>query len=137
MTLQLTKALAGFNLAEEVELDCGIFDVVIRQAAVHNEAFRAAITQKTIEGKKRSLTAQKGSITGTYEQDVELFIDHVLISWGKRPLVDDNGNTVPFVPANLRELFTGSRAGRVLFAKIQAAAVDDQMFAVTDADLGN
>ena len=137
MALNIGNALAGFDLAEQVELDCGTFDLLIQQAAVHNESFRAAVAQKALAGKKKSLVVQKGTLTGSFEQDVELFAEHVVVGWGERPLKDDEGNEVPFNKSNLVELFTSSRAGRVLFGKVQAAAVDDQLFAITEDDLGN
>ena len=51
--------------------------------------------------------------------------------------MDDDGVEVPFNKANVIELFSSSREGRVLFGKVQAAAVDDQLFVMTDEDLGN
>jgi len=137
MSLNISKALSGFDLAEYVELDCGTFDVKIQQAAIHNEKFRAAVAAKSLAGKKKSLVVQKGTVTGSFEQDIELFIDHVIVGWGMRPLRDNDGSEVEFNADNLREIFTGSREGRVLFGKIQAAAVDDTVFAITQEDEGN
>lgn len=137
MALKLSNALAGFDLAEQVELDCGTFDLLIQQAAVHNEAFRSAIAQKALAGKKKSLVVQKGTLTGSFEQDVALFAEHVVLGWGARPLIDDDGEPVPFSKENIIEIFTSSREGRVLFGKVQAAAVDDQVFAIREEDLGN
>ena len=136
MTLKLSKALAGFDLAEFVELDCGTFDLKIQQAAIHNEEFRAAIAKKALNAKKKSLVIQKGTLTGSLEEDMALFIEHVMKGWGERPLKDDADKVVEFTPENLRELFS-SRQGKILFGKIQAAAVDDQLFAISEDDIKN
>ncbi|AAT69478.1 gp80 [Alphaproteobacteria phage PhiJL001] len=137
MALKLTNALSGYDLAEYVNLDCGAFDLKIQQAAIHNEKFRAAIAKKALIAKKKSLIPDQGSMTGSFEQDVELFIDNVILGWGTRPLIDDDGEPVAFNRENLVEIFTGSREGRILFGKIQSAAVDDTVFAIKEEDLGN
>lgn len=137
MTLKLSNALSGFDLAEFVELDCGSFDLKIQQAAVHNESFRSAVAKKALAAKKKSLVVQKGTLTGSLEQDVALFADHVVVGWGARPLMDDDGKEVPFNRDNIIELFTSSREGRVLFGKVQAAAVDDALFAIREEDSKN
>ena len=137
MSLKLSDALSGFDLAEFVELDCGKFDIRIRQAAMHNEEFRSAVAKQALAAKKKSLVVQKGTLTGSLEQDVELFVQHVIDGWGERPLVDDDGEVVEASQENLRYLFTSSREGKVLFGKIQTAAVDDTLFAVTEDDLKN
>lgn len=137
MTLNISKALSGFDLAEAVELDCGSFDILIRQAAIHNEGFRAAVAKRALAAKKRSLVPDQGSLTGSFEEDVELFIENILQDWGTRPLKDDDGKKVDFTPENLRTIFTGSRQGKILFTKIQTAAIDDQLFAIREDDLKN
>ncbi len=137
MALKLTNALSNFDLAEFVDLDCGTFDIKIQQAAIHNEKFRAAIAKRALQAKKTSLVTNGTSLTGSFDQDVELFIEHVLISWGERPLLDDDGKEVPFTADNLREIFTSSREGKILFGKIQTAAVSDEVFAITDEDAKN
>jgi hypothetical protein len=40
-------------------------------------------------------------------------------------------------PENLKEIFTSSQEGRILFDKIKIASMDDAMFAVSDTDTKN
>lgn len=137
MALKLTQALSGFNLAEFVDLNCGTFEIRIVQAAIHNEKFRAAITKRSLAAKKKSLVPDQGTLTGSLEEDVNLFIENVILGWSdEKPLMDDDGNLVESTPENLRELFLGSKEGKVLFGKVQAAAVDDSMFALSEEDEG-
>lgn len=136
MSLKLDNALSNFDTADEIELKCGTFDIVIRQAALHNEKFRAAIAKRALKAKKKSLVVEQGTLTGNFEQDVALFVDVLIVGWGKRPLKDDNKKVVPCNRENLTELFTGSKQGKVLFSRIQVAAVDDELFLVTEEDLG-
>lgn len=136
MTLKISNAMASFDVADLVDLDCGSFDIKIRQAAIHNEDFRAAIARKALQAKKKRLVSDPGSLTGAHEEDVELFIETIFLSWGKRPMLDDDKNPVDFTPENLREIFN-TKQGKVLFGRIQTAAVDDQLFAIKDSDLGN
>jgi hypothetical protein len=44
---------------------------------------------------------------------------------------------VPCTPENLKEIFTSSQEGRILFDKIKIASMDDAMFAVSDTDTKN
>jgi len=137
MALKLSNALADFDLAEYVELDCGSFDIKIKQAAIHNEEFRAAVAKKALSAKKKSLVPDAGTLTGNYEEDVALFVENVLVGWGARPLKDDDGKEIPGTPENFTELFTSTRQGKILFGKIQTSAVDDELFAIKDEDLKN
>lgn len=137
MTLKIGKALSAFNLAETVDLDCGTFEIRIRQAALHNDDFRAAVAARALRAKKKSLVPEKGTMTGSFDEDVELFLDNVIVGWGDKPLKDDDGNTVPYTTEVGREMFTSTRQGKILFSKVQTAATDDQMFVIKDEDLGN
>lgn len=137
MTLNVSNALSGFNLAEMVELDCGTFDIKIRQAAVHNESFRAAVAKKALEGKKKSLVTAKGTLTGSQEQDVELIVEYIIVGWGERPLLDNDGKKVPDTKENFIALFTETHEGRVLFGKVQQACIDDSLFQINEEDEGN
>lgn len=131
------KALAAFETADYADLDCGTFDVRVRQAAVHNEKFRAAVASRTMAAKRKSLVPEKGSMTGSFDQDVELFLDAVIVGWGERPLTDDDGKEVEYSRDFARGLFVGDKRGRALFGKIMQAAVSDQVFALDEADEGN
>jgi hypothetical protein len=138
MTLNVTKALEAFNLADYVDIDCGSFEIRIAQAAVHNEAFRAAVASRSMRAKRRSVVPEKGSLTGSFEEDVELFLDVVIQGWGEtKPLKDDDGKAVKYTKDVGRELFTSSKQGRVLFGKIMRAAVDDETFSVSEEDRKN
>jgi hypothetical protein len=138
MALKISKALSGFDMAEFVDLNCGDFEIRIVQAAIHNEKFRAAITKRSLAAKKKSLVPDQGTMTGSLEEDVNLFIENVILGWSDdKPLIDDDGKEVPATPDNLRELFLGSREGKVLFGKVQAAAVDDSLFLISEEDKGN
>lgn len=137
MTLKISNALSSFDLAEYAQLDCGAFDLTIRQAAVHNDSFRAAIAEKALAAKKKSLAINRGTLTGSFEQDVSLFVEFIIVGWGDRPLMDDDGNPVEFTKENITEIFTSTRQGRVLFGKVQAAAVDDKTFLITEEDAKN
>ena len=133
MELKLENALAAFNTADECDLDCGVFDIRIRPAATHNPLFRAAIAKRGLSAKKRKLTPDRGTVTGNFEEDVELFIEAVIMGWGARPLKDDDGNTVEYSADVARAMFlTGP--GRKLFDKIIRAAVDDDVFEITEED---
>lgn len=137
MTLNVSDALASFELADIVELNCGKFDVAIAQAAVHNEQFRAAVAKRTMQTRRKSLVPEQGSLTGSFENDVELFCELIIKGWGKRPLMDNDGKKVVWSQAIGYELFTASKEGKVLFGKIMQAAVSDEMFIVTEEDRGN
>lgn len=137
MALNISKALAPFELADQVSLDCGTFDIMICQAATHNEDFRAAVAKRSMFAKRRSLVPEKGSLTGSFDQDVELFCDLIIKGWGERPLRDDDGAVVPWTKANGIELFTAEKEGKVLFSKVLTAAVDDEMFTIREEDKGN
>ncbi len=125
----------GLDMADQVELDCGEFDIIIRQAAVHNEAFRASIVKHTLVAKKKSLVVKEGTTTGSYEEDVKLFFNHVMVGWGERPFAI-NGVAMPWTEENLLRMFT-TKKGKVLFSKIQLAATDEKLFVIKDDDLGN
>jgi hypothetical protein len=137
MGLQISKALEKFNLADYVDLNCGDFDVKIKAAAMHNEGFRAAVAKRAVVAKKKSLAVDKDTITGNFEEDVKLFIEEIIVGWGDRPLMDDNGKEVEANAENLFELFTSTKQGRILFSKIHIASVDDELFKVTEEDLKN
>ncbi len=138
MALNISNALAGFDLAEFVDLDCGSFEIRIKQAAIHNDQFRAAITKRSLAAKKKSLVPDQGTMTGSLEEDVNLFIENVVVGWSdEKPLKDNEGKVVKATPDNLRELFLGSREGKILFGKVQTAAVDDSLFAMDEADVKN
>lgn len=125
----------GLDLADQVELDCGEFDIVIRQAAVHNEAFRASIVKHTLVAKKKSLVTKEGTTTGSYEEDVKLFFNHVMVGWGERPFTV-NGAVMPWQEDLVVRMFM-TKKGKVLFSKIQLAATDEKLFQIKDEDLGN
>jgi len=127
--------LTGFDMADTAELDCGEFDIVIRQAAIHNETFRASVVKHTMAAKKKSLVVKEGTTTGSYEQDVNLFIEHVLVGWGERPF-KVRGVAMPWTSENLQMMFS-TRKGKVLFSKIQLAAVEEKLFVIREEDLGN
>ena len=132
------NVLGAYDLAEEMELDCGVFDLVIRQAAMHNERFKAAVTRRALQRKRKSLVVEEGTITGGFEDDVEVYIETILVRWGTRPLRDKNGEEVLFNADNLRALFKrqGHR-GRVLFGKIVESASTESAFKIEEKDLGN
>lgn len=137
MTLKLKKALSKFDLAEYIHMDCGSFDICLRQAALHNEEWRAKIAQKALDAQKKSLVPQRGTLTGSFDADVELFIECIILGWGDRPMEDDDGEEIEASPENLREIFHSGREGKILFSKIQMAAVDDQLFVLTEAERKN
>lgn len=138
MTLNISKALEAFTLADFADIDCGSFEIRITQAAVHNEGFRAAVAARSLRAKRRSVVPEKGSLTGSFEEDVELFLDVVIQGWGeKKPLRDDEGALVAYTKDVGRQLFTGSKQGRVLFGKIMRAAVEDETFSVGEEDRKN
>ena len=137
MTLNVGNALKPFRLAEFSDLDCGDFDIRIRQAAIHSETFRAAVAKYSLVSRRKKITPAQGSTTGSFEQDVELFLEAVIIGWGKRHLVDDDKNVVDYTVDVGRELFTSTPEGKVLFGKVMQNAVSDEVFTITEADLGN
>jgi hypothetical protein len=137
MTLNISKALKVFDLAEFADLNCGEFDIRIRQAAVHNEGFRAAVAKRSMAAKRKSLVPDKGSLTGNFEQDVELFCEMIVVGWGKRALTDDDGNEVAWSRDVGYEMFTSTQEGKVLFGKVMQNAVSDEVFAITEADTKN
>lgn len=137
MTLKVSEALAAFELADIVELNCGTFDINITQAAVHNESFRAAVSKRAMAAKRKSLVPDQGTLTGSLEQDVELFCELIVQGWGKRPLKDDDGKVIPWSRDVGYELFTSTKQGKVLFGKVQQAAISDEMFLIGEEDKGN
>lgn len=138
MALKISKAMSTFDMADTIILDCGDFDLRISQAAMHNEQFKAAVAKRTLSAKKKSAVPDQNTMTGSYEEDVILFVQNVIEGWGKKPLIDDDGNEVEATEENLVELFTKTgKNGRYLFGKVQMAAVDDALFALKSTDLGN
>jgi hypothetical protein len=138
MQLNLSNALGGFDLAEEAQLDCGTFDLVVRQAAPHNAAFKAAVAKKNLAVKKKSLAVDKGTLTGSEEADVELFVETVIIGWGDRPLKQDDGSEVAYSPEVMKAIFMDTgRPGKILFAKVMTACTNDEYFVVRDEDIKN
>lgn len=138
MALKISNAMSTFDMAETIILDCGTFDLRIKQAAMHNEQFKAAVAKRSLAARKKSAVPDQNTLTGSYEEDVKLFVDNVIEGWGKKALMDDDGKEVEANPDNLFELFTKTgKNGRYLFGKVQMAAVDDALFAVNDADAGN
>jgi len=129
--------MADFALAQNAHLDCGSFDIVIRQAALHNEEFRAAAATFAVNNKKKSLVSDKKSMTGNFDDDVRLVIEGIIVGWGDRPMLDDDGEVIEANSENLFEIFTSSREGKILFNKIMQAATNEDMFKVTEEDLGN
>lgn len=134
--VDITKAMAAFDLSETAELNCGTFDIVIRQAAAHNTAFKAAVQKKALKAKKKSLAVVQGTVTGSEETDQELLIETVIVGWGERPLCDDAGNPVPFSAEVLMAMFA-TKPGKVLYSKIMEAAMRDDTFSIAQVDVGN
>lgn len=138
MTLNISKALKPFSMADFADIDCGDFEIRIKQAAVHNDDFRAAVAARSMRAKRKSIVPEKGSLTGSFDEDVELFLDAVIEGWGERPLTDDDGKPVKYTRKVGLELFTEQgKEGRVLFSKIMQAAVSDEMFLIGEEDRGN
>ncbi len=137
MTLNIGKALKPFEMAVHADLDCGSFDIRIKQAAVHSEDFRAAVASRTIVSRRKKIVPEKGSMTGSFEDDVELFLDAVVVGWGKRPLTDDEGEVIEYTTGVGRELFTSTKEGKVLFGKVMQNAVSDDVFVITEEDRKN
>lgn len=138
MGLNISNAMSTFDMAETIILDCGSFDLRIKQAAMHNETFKAAVAKRSLAAKKKSAVPDSNTMTGDYEEDVKLFVECIIEGWGKKPLKDDDGKEVKDTPENLVALFTTTgKNGVYLFGKVQIAAVDDALFAVNDADVGN
>ncbi len=139
-SLKLNNALTGFFRADTAIIDCGPFDVEIKQAANHNDSFRAATTARMLGNNNKRAVASGRSASlsaGDYADDVELFIDELFVGWGPRPMKDDSGKDVPTDKETLRSIFMSGKAGKVFFNKLQAAALSDDVFKVTDEDLGN
>ena len=74
-------------------------------------------------------TLSSTTITGSLEEDVNLFCDMLLVDW---TLKDDEGKVVPIAKA--KEVFMGSDEGQTLFFKLLQAALDDQVFRITEDD---
>ena len=134
--LKIAKSMRGFRMAKEVELDCGDFDIVIKQVAFHNPDFKAALTATVMEMRKKTVSREAGTITGTQEGDMLFYINNIVVSWGKRPMRDDDDNIIDCNTENLLEIFS-TEEGKVLFGKIQEAASDDQLFTLREGELGN
>lgn len=147
MALKIGKALSKFDLADEVDLNCGDFDLRCRQAAVHNEDFRAAVTQRAQRVRRKTLVPTQGTLTGSFEEDVALFCEKVILGWGERPLKDDDGKVVKWTKEVGMELFGAVahpdsdpavvRQGKVLFGKVMQGTTSDDLFIVREEDLGN
>jgi tape measure domain-containing protein len=135
MALKLSNALSNFGRYEFVDLDCGEFSIKIKQCASHNAQVKAEISRIALRSKKTSIVSSPTSLTGSEEGDIEFFIKFIIVGWGEKPLKDDDGVEVPCTPENLKEIFTSSQEGRILFDKIKIASMDDAMFAVSDTAL--
>jgi hypothetical protein len=98
---------------------------------------KAEISRIALRSKKTSIVSSPTSLTGSEEGDIEFFIKFIIVGWGEKPLKDDDGVEVPCTPENLKEIFTSSQEGRILFDKIKIASMDDAMFAVSDTDTKN
>lgn len=138
MALNISNAMSTFDMAETILLDCGSFDLRIAQAALHNEQFKAAVARKSLSAKKKSAVPDQNTMTGNFEDDVSLFVENIILGWGNKPLVDDDGKTVKATKENLTSLFMDTgKNGVYLFGKVQVAAIDDALFAVSKEDMGN
>ena len=124
MEISLTNALKPFSRAEEVEVDCGGgWFISVRQAAVHNQGFRAAVLKYKTGDK--SLINNRG-LTGYDDTDYKFFCENMITGW--RGLVDDSKNTVEFTPLIAEEIFKSSNQGKVLFHKLLGISINDSMF---------
>jgi len=138
MQINLTKALSAFTLSKTAVLDCGEFNIRIRQAAIHNEEFKVAVTKRALRAKKHSLVPTPGTMTGNFDEDVSLIVDTVMVGWGDKPLTDDEGKVLEYTPELATVLFTSTDQGKVLFNKVVQAAMADATFAgQKDDGLGN
>lgn len=138
VTLSISNAFEGMCTADEAELDCGNFDIVIGKASMADPEFSAAVARHGIQAKKRKLgKSEPGTFTGSYEGDVRVFCESVFKRWGERPMRDDEGNEVPFTKENLHAICMHPKIGRTFFFKIRDAALVDDTFDIVEDDVKN
>ena len=128
--ISVSAALAAFNFAPEAEFDCGAFKVVLRHISPTNQMIRAEVTKRSSRARRSAVVQDSSTMTGSFDEDVDLFCKCALVSWTMK---DDNDDDVPIEVAPKIFLETGE-AGRALYYKLVALATDDSQFVITQAD---
>ena len=148
MALKLTKALRAYDRVDVATVDCGngwlyqikSFSSVIKNFAREQARIKAAGGVK----KQYTSTASAGMtgvavvdavdnpwLLGSYEADVEFFVENISVGWGDT-LVDDDGNKVHYSKEVALEVFldTGD-VGQQLCRELYAASLDTKLFLKT------
>ena len=124
MDIKLNNALKPFARAEEVEVDCGGgWFISVRQAAIHNQGFRAAVLKYKTNDKR---LVNGSGLTGYDDTDYKFFCENMITGW--RGLKDDEELPVEFTPLIAEEIFKSSSQGKVLFHKLMGIATTDSIF---------
>ena len=160
MALKLKKALQAYDRMDTATVDCGngwlyqikSFASVAKQFAREQARIRAA-------GGMRKTYAATASVSmtgvqkvvqeddnpwllGSYEADLEFFLDNISVGWGDT-LVDDDGEVLEYSKQTAYEVFQQSGpAGEQLYHELLTASLDAKLFLKTansqaEADGGN
>lgn len=148
MALKLTKALQAYDRLDVATVDCGngwlykikSFSSVVKNFAREQARIKAAggIKKTYVATASVDMTGARKTVEipddpwllGSYEADVEFFLDNISVSW--TGLQDDDGNTVEYTKEIAAEVFLeNDKVGEQLYRELLAASLDAKLFLKT------
>lgn len=148
MAISLKKALNNYNRMDTAKVDCGGgWFIEIRPFTSSYKALskeKAKLRTSGVVEKKGSVRLPSAKLDsnaplftdedmdnefllGSIENDIQFFVDNVLVSWDG--LVDDDGNAVPYSKENAMEILTQQgEAGHQLYRELFASSLDSKNF---------
>ena len=148
MALKLKKALQAYDRVDVATVDCGngwlykikSFSSVVKNFAREQARIKAAggIKKTYVATASVDMTGARKTIEvpddpwllGSFEADIEFFLDNISVSW--QGLTDDDGNVVEYSKDTALELFLESgEPGQQLYRELLAAALDAKLFLKT------
>lgn len=144
MTVKVNKALARTAREKQIDVDCGGgFIVTVRNMSMHNQEFRAKLSEYVLELQKKRQREEDdgrrrvkvgadpiniGVFTDMSKEDtVDFFCRFVLIGWAG--LTDDDGRQVEFNIPNARSVFGDTDEGMTLMDRLTFEAQKEANFA--------
>ena len=149
MAIKLSKALQAYDRVDTATVDCGngwLYEIKSFSSAVKAFAREQARIKAAGGIKKTYASTASADMTGvqntfevpddpwllgSYEADIEFFLDNISVGWGTS-LVDDDGQVLPYSRQTAQEVFleTGEPA-RQLYRELLAASLDNKLFLKT------
>ena len=148
MALKLKKALNAYDRVDVATVDCGngwlyqikSFSSVAKIFAREQARIKAAGGTKKAYATTASVDMTGGAavdfsdnqwMLGSYEADLEFFLDNISIGWGDT-LKDDDGNVVPYSREVAEELFLDNgEPGKQLYRELLLSSLDAKLFLKT------